>query len=86
MYQRLAAIWRRKLCTLQLFHSVYTIDYIESGAVIPSYHDASGIIHTGYRSLGADGRCLSIVHLYKLHSGSDGIAEAQAFNLRSVSE
>ena len=29
---------------------------------------------------------LSIVHLYKLHSGSDGIAEAQVLNLRSVSE
>lgn len=71
---------------LQLLHSVNTIDYIQSGAIIPVHQEAAGIIHTGYRSLGANGRCLSIVHLYKLHSGSDGIAEAQAFNLRSVSE
>lgn len=86
MYQRSAAIWRRKLCILQLLHSVHTIDYIEPGAIIPVHQEATGIIHTGYRSLGTDGRCLNIVHLYKLHSGSGRIAEAQAFNLRSISE
>lgn len=69
-----------------LFHSVYTIDYIEPRAIIPVHQEATGIIHTGYRSLGRDGRCLSIVHLYKFHSGSNRIAEAQAFNLRAVSE
>ena len=67
-------------------YTINTVDYIESGAIIPVHQEAAGIIHTGYRYLGANGRCLSIVHLYKLHSGSDGIAEAQAFNLQSVSE
>ena len=81
MYQRSAAIWRRKLCILQLLHTINTVDYIESRTIISVHQEAAGIIHTGYRSLGADGRCLSIVHLYKLHSGTDGIAEAQAFNL-----
>ena len=71
---------------LQLLHSVHTVDYIKSGAIIPIHKEAAGIIHTGYRSLGANGRCLSIIHFNKLHSGSDGIAEAKAFNLRSVSE
>ena len=86
MYQRSGAIWRRKLCILQLLHTIHTVDYIEARAIIPVHQEATGIIHTGYRSLGTDGRCLSIVHLYKLHSGTDGIAEAQVLNLRSVSE
>ena len=65
-----------KLCILQLFHPVYAIDYIQMRAIIPGHQDAAGIINTNYCSEGADGRCLSIVHLNKFHPGSGRIAKA----------
>lgn len=64
-----------------LTYTVYAVDDIQAGTIVPVHHEAPGIIDSRNGSLGADGRSLYIVHLEKLHAGACRIAGVERLKL-----